>query len=125
MLYLVEIGHKDKSFAHHTSFITCFVGGFTFLPRKKSISSFFLRTQRAVEMLDDMVALANSVFLLTLSRSGRHVLALLCAGLIAPRCAVFAVDARRQNILVHLYRIPTKKKSGKRRVKKKKKWEKA
>ena len=124
MLYLVEIGHKDKSFAHHTSFITCFVGGFTFLPRKKSISSFFLRTQRAVEMLDDMVALANSVFLLTLSRSGRHVLALLCAGLIALRCAVFAVDVRRQNMLVHLYRMPQKK-GEKRGSKKKKKWEKA
>ena len=78
-----------------------------------------------MEILDDMVALANSVFLLTLSRSGRHVLALLCAGLIALRCAVFAVDVRRQNMLVHLYRMPTKKKSGKRRVKKKKKWEKA
>ena len=58
-----------------------------------------------------MVALANSVFLLTLSRSLRHVLALLCAGLIAPRCAVFAVDARRQNMILHLYRMPTKTKN--------------
>ena len=47
-------------------------------------------------MLDDMLALANSVCLLALSRSDRHVLALLlCAGLIARCCAVFAVDARQ------------------------------
>ena len=44
------------------------------------------------------VALANSIYLLALLRSYRHVLPLLlCAGLIAPCCAVFAVDARRQN----------------------------
>ena len=48
-------------------------------------------------MVDDILALANSVCVLGLSRSGRHVLALVpCAGLIAPCCAVFAVDARRQ-----------------------------
>ena len=47
-------------------------------------------------MLDDMLALANSVSLLLMPRSDRHVLALLiCAGLIALCCAVLAVDARR------------------------------
>ena len=64
--------------------------------RADSISWFVLRTQRAVLMLDDMLALANSVCLLVLSRSGRHVLVLLlCAELIAPCCAVFAVHARQ------------------------------
>ena len=54
-------------------------------------------------MLDDMLALANSACLLALSRSGRHVLALLlCAGLDAPCCAVFAVDTRQQ--LVHIFK---------------------
>ena len=52
-------------------------------------------------MLDEMLALANSVCLLALSRSGRHVLALLlCAGLIGPCCAEFAVDARRVRVRV-------------------------
>ena len=47
-------------------------------------------------MLDDMLALANCL-LAALSRPDRHVLAfLVCAGLIAPCCAMFAVDARRQ-----------------------------
>ena len=47
-------------------------------------------------MLDDMLALANSVCLLALSRSGRRVLALLlCTGLIAPYCAVCGIGARR------------------------------
>ena len=47
-------------------------------------------------MLNEMPVLANSVCLLALSRSGRHVLALLlCAGLISPCCAMFAIDARR------------------------------
>ena len=77
-------------------------------------------------MLGDMIALANPVLLITLSRSGRHVLALLSAGLIVPRCAVFAVDARRQNMLVHLYRMPTKTKVWKKEsLKKKKKWKQA
>ena len=49
-------------------------------------------------MLDDMLALANSVCLLALSCSGRYVLTLLlCVRLVAPCCAVFAVDARRQH----------------------------
>ena len=65
--------------------------------RQISISSFVLRTQRAVQILDDMLAFANSVCLLALSRSGRHILALLiCARLIAPCFGVFAVDAQRQ-----------------------------
>ena len=43
-------------------------------------------------MLDDMLALANSVFLLALSRPDRHELALqLRAELIAPCSAVFTV----------------------------------
>ena len=47
-------------------------------------------------MLNDMLALANSVCLLALSRSGRRVLALLlCTGLIAPYCAVCGIGARR------------------------------
>ena len=51
-----------------------------------------------------MLVLANSVCLLALSRSDRHVMALLlCAGLIAPCCAVFGVDARLDNILVYIY----------------------
>ena len=42
-------------------------------------------------MLDDMLALANSVCLLALPRFDRHVLGLLlCAGLIALCCAVLA-----------------------------------
>ena len=51
-------------------------------------------------MLDDMLALGsrNSVCLLALSRSGRHILALLlCARLITPCFGVFAVDAQRQH----------------------------
>ena len=42
-----------------------------------SISSFVLRTQRAVYTLDDMLARDNSVCLLALSRSDRRILALL------------------------------------------------
>ena len=43
-------------------------------------------------MLDDMLALANSVCLLALSRSDRHVLALLLrAGLIALCCVVLCL----------------------------------
>ena len=43
-----------------------------------------------------MLALANSVCLLSLSRSDRHVLVLLlCAGLIALCSAALAVDARQ------------------------------
>ena len=52
-------------------------------------------------MLDDMLALANAVCLLALSRSGRHV------RLIAPCGAVFAVDAPR-NMLVRMNRGPQK-----------------
>ena len=49
-------------------------------------------------MIDDVLALVYSVWPLELSRSGRHILALmLCAGLVAPFCAVFAVDARSQH----------------------------
>ena len=67
-------------------------------------------------MLDDMLALANSACLLALSRSGRHVLALLlCAGLVAPCCAVFAVDTRQQ--LVHIFKkAHNNKRIGKRRL---------
>ena len=49
-------------------------------------------------MLDDMLAFVNSVCLLALSRSGRHIVAvLICARLIAPCFGVFAVDAQRQH----------------------------
>lgn len=65
----------------------CFVGR-----GQTSMSSFALRTQRAVQMLDDMLILANFVYWLTLSRSERHVLlSLLCAGLIG--CAVLCCAA--------------------------------
>ena len=64
--------------------------------RQVSISSLVLRTLRTLQILDDMRARANYVCLLGLWRSDRHVLALLlCAGLIALRCAVLAVDARQ------------------------------
>ena len=44
------------------------------------------------KMPDDVLALANSVCLLGLSRSDRHVLGLLlCAGLVALCCALLAV----------------------------------
>ena len=68
---------------------------------KISISWFVLRTHRVawiidMKMLDDMRALANSVYLLGLSCYGRHVLALLlCVVRIAPCCAECAVAARR------------------------------
>ena len=57
-------------------------------------------------MLDDMLALANSVYLLALSRSGRHVLALLlCAGLsLAVLCLLL-----EDNMLVRITKKPTKK----------------
>ena len=45
-----------------------------------------------------MLALADSVCLLALSRSDRRVLTLLlCAGLIALCCAVLAIDPQRQH----------------------------
>ena len=59
-------------------------------------------------MLDDMLDLANSAYLLASSRSGQHVFALLiCARLIAPCCAVSAIDARRQHART-IKRMPTK-----------------
>jgi len=55
-------------------------------------------------MLDDMLAFVNSVCLLALSRSGRHIVALLiCARLIAPCFGVFAVDAQRQHPRTYIY----------------------
>ena len=57
-------------------------------------------------MLDDVLALANSVCSLALSRSDGHVLALLrCAELISP-CAVFAVDARRRHARTNVRAVP-------------------
>ena len=64
-------------------------------------------------MLDDMLALANSVYLLALSRSGRHVLALLlCAGLIA--LAVLRLRSMLDdNIIYILKQGPEKQSLGK------------
>ena len=54
------------------------------------------------KMLDDMLALANSVCLLALSRSDRHVLGLLlCAGLIALCCAVLCLRYYPPPTLAH------------------------
>ena len=77
-------------------------------------------------MLDGMllIALSNSVCLLAWSRSGRRLLALLlCAGLIASCCAMFSVDARRQDARTYLPGIkksPQKQQFGKRNSLKKK-----
>ena len=59
-LNLIEIGSKGKYFVHHQLAVI-------FLVRQISISSFVLRTQRAVDMLDDLVAFANSVCLLSVA----------------------------------------------------------
>ena len=93
-----------KAYACASHQLSCFCEWLhSLLGRADFDLSFVFRTQRAVQMLG-MLVLANSVCLLALSRSDRHVMALLlCAGLIAPCCAVFGVDARLDNILVYIY----------------------
>ena len=74
-------------------------------------------------MVDDILALANSICFLAVSRSGRHVPALICAGLIAPCGAVFAVDCR-QHAGIYLnkaYKIESLGKEGYSSKKEKKK----
>ena len=88
-------GEKEQStgkpFAHHTTTPAIFLQA-----EQISISSFVLRTQQAVYMLDDMLAQANSVCLPAWSRSDRPVLALLLVARVdcaVPYCAVLAVFA--------------------------------
>ena len=91
VLYLIEVGSKGECFAHNTSF-SCFVSGCIFLPGRFR----YLRFDDATNCINTRRhASSRQLYLLALSHSGRHILALLlCAGLIAPCCAVFAVNDR-------------------------------
>ena len=93
VLYHLEIGNKGKSFVHHTNHLRkaalwlveyfCRPGRFWFLRSFWEHSELYKRLATCW-----LLALANSVCLLTLSRSDRHVLALLlCARLMVLRCA--------------------------------------
>ena len=82
----IQIGNKQKE--NPSRIVTSCSRSQHFLPRLADFDFF-------------MLVLANSVCLLALSRSDRHVRAsLLCAWLIALCCAV--VDARRQHATVVL-----------------------
>ena len=94
--YAIAIETKGKTFAHHTS-LSCFVSGciciyIYFVGRAHEfIFPFVLRTQRAVPMLDDMLALGSRQLCLLVRivavRSARTCFAAVCRGLIALRCA--------------------------------------
>ena len=93
------VSYRDWKYIGQTLSASSTACGCNFLlARQISISWLFLRTQRAADrfMTTNMLALANAVCLIALSRSDRYIRAwLLCAWLIALCCAV--VDARRQH----------------------------
>ena len=85
-----RVSYKGKSFTHHQPLVVVAASRFTFFARPGRV--WFLRwfwEHGELQMLDVMLALANSVCLLALSRPVRHVRAsLLCAWLVALCCAV-------------------------------------